>query len=633
MCGIVAVWRREGAPVSADEVVAMRDLLAHRGPDDAGAFVAGSVGLGHRRLRIIDLEGGHQPMANARGTVHVVFNGEIYNYLELREMLTARGQRLRTRSDTETILGLYDLYGSACVEHLRGMFAFVLWDAERRRLIAARDRLGIKPLYMLRDGRTVAFASEPKAFLGVRGFTPALRDEAVAEYLIYRHLAMGRTMLRGVEGVQAGEILELTEDGERRRRYWSLPQPSEAPPTRPEGEWVDELESLLRPVVRQHMLSDVPVGAFLSGGVDSSIVTALAAGVPGPRLHTFSVGFEEPEFDERAYAQAVADRLGTLHTSLVVSQREYAEWLPDAVWHADEPLGHPHVVHIHYLSRLARERVTVVLTGEGSDELFAGYPRYRALGILDRAPRLSRQLAAVLAPLARLLPGRPGMRVRAILDGGKDIRIDGLATFVDAAEIRSVAPGLPGPGPRSVGAPSDAGLLARALLLDQQTYLEALLHRMDRMTMSVGLEARVPFLDHEVVELAARVPLSLKLHGLETKRVVKELARRFVPASVIDRPKKGFGVPIARWLRPGGALAQHLDLVLSSNARIRTYVDGRRVEALATAHRAGKKDHSELLWGLLNLELWHRVLLERAVPPAADERNAAMRSGSRRWAL
>jgi asparagine synthase (glutamine-hydrolysing) len=278
------------------------------------------------------------------------------------------------------------------------------------------------------------------------------------------------------------------------------------------------------------------------------------------------------------------------------------------------------MVHLHYLSRLARERVTVVLTGEGSDELFAGYPRYRALGLLDRAPFVRRHAGPLLGGLARLLPGRGAMRARALFDGGAGVRIDRLATFVDAADVRAIGPALPEPPPRIVGAPAGAGLLARALVLDQQTYLETLLYRMDKMTMSVGLEARVPFLDHEVVEFAARVPLALKLQGMRTKHVVKALARRFVPAAVIDRPKKGFGVPIARWFRGGGALAEYLDLLLDADARVRTHFDAARLHAVVAEHRSGRRDHAELLWGLLNLELWQRVFLEHAMSSTEPER-------------
>jgi asparagine synthase (glutamine-hydrolysing) len=623
MCGIVAVFRRDGAPVVADDLAAMRDSMTHRGPDDCGLYLDGPVGLGHRRLSIIDLGGGHQPMANERGTAHVVFNGEIYNYRELRALLQARGMRLRTHSDTETILGLYDLYGTDCVQHLRGMFAFVLWDAERRRMVAARDRLGIKPLYLLRDGSTVAFASEVKAFLSLPGWAPELRVEAVGEYLAYRNLAGRTTLLRDVERVEPGETVEITASGERRSRYWTLPVPDgQATRVRSVDDWVDELEELLRAVVVQHMVSDVPLGAFLSGGVDSSVVTALATVAAGEPLHTFSIGFAEPDFDERPFADAVAQHLSTRHRSFVISEREYTDALPEAIWHADEPLSHPHMAHFLHLSRFARERVTVVLTGEGSDELFAGYPRYRLLQALEHVPLPAAWTGPLLRLAATGLGGRSALRTRALADGAGGIHLGGLAAFVGPADVRAIIGPHAGAmlrreDPRAVGEP----LLARALLLDQQTYLQALLERLDKMTMSASLEARVPFLDHKVVEFAARVPLGLKLRRFETKHLVKRLARRHVPAQVVDRPKKGFAVPIASWMRNGGPLGAHLDLLLEPTARTGAYLDRARVHMTVAQHRSGARDHAELLWGLMNLELWHRIVIEGAhkssIRPAA----------------
>src|SRR5262245_11856287 len=611
MCGVVALFRRDGAPVDAEQLLVMRDLMEHRGPDDAGIFVDGPVGVGHRRLEIIDLAGGHQPMANARGTVQVVFNGEIYNYRELRARLQGLGMALRTKSDTEAIVGLYDHYGLDGIQHLRGMFAFVLWDAERRRLVAARDRVGIKPLYVLRRGPLVALASEVKAFLPLVEWQPEVRPEALAEYLTYRNLAGTGTFFRDVERLPPGEIAVFSAEGERRKRYWTLPMPvSEPDHSRPAAAWADEFEALLGEVVQQHMVSDVPLGTFLSGGVDSSIVTALARPAAEGRLHTFSVGFEEGEFDERPFSHAVAERLGTVHESMVISAGEYADWLARAVWHADEPLSHPHMVHFHYLSRFAKERVTVVLTGEGADELFAGYPRYRALRALERTP-LPIPFAAPLARFAgNRLPGRAGLRMRALFAGGSELRLEGLAAFVDPSEVGVMLPGLPEPGPREADPQGRRRLLARGLHLDQQTYLDVLLHRLDKMTMSAALEARVPFLDHRVIEFAARVPPNLKLAGFETKAIVKAVARRHVPAEVIDRPKKGFGVPIAAWLRPGGPLAPFGELLLESNARVAGWVDRKRLRQVLEAHRAGTADHAELLWGMLNLELWHRTVLK-----------------------
>jgi asparagine synthase (glutamine-hydrolysing) len=614
MCGLVAVLRRDGAPVKVEEILSLRETMLHRGPDDAGVFVEGNVGLGHRRLRIIDLSGGRQPMANGRASAHIVFNGEIYNYRELRRLLEGRGVRLRTQSDTETILGLYDLFGDDCVHHLRGMFAFVLWDATRRRLLAARDRLGIKPLYVARRGNTVALASEIKALLPILGGEASIDVAAVPEYLVFRNLAGTRTLVRGIERVAPGELLVFDDEGERRQQYWTLPTPvAQASAPRRLESWSDELDALLADAVLEHMVSDVPLGTFNSGGVDSSLITAYAARHAGERLNTYSVGFDDPAYDERPFALAVAERFATRHHTLVVSGREYADWLPRAVWHHDEPLNHPHSVQLALLSRLAREKVTVVLTGEGADELFGGYPRYRLASLLDRCARIAPVLLPLIGATARWLPERGRLRTQALLNGGRGLHVERLAAFVGDEAARRVLAGLPA----STYAARDAApvaeppwLLSRALAFDQQTYLQSLLNRMDKMSMAASLEGRVPFLDHRIVEFAAQVPPALKVRWLQTKRLLKHTAGRYLPAQIIDRSKAGFAVPVAEWLRSGGALDEYLGMLLEPRARARGWLADGAVAQLVGEHRAGVRDHGELLWGLINLELWQRVLLE-----------------------
>jgi len=620
MCGIVAVFRRDGEPVSELEIVAARDSMLHRGPDDCGVFLDGNVGLGHRRLNIIDLAGGHQPMANETGTVHIVFNGEIYNYRELRTFLQSKGRHLRTQSDTETILGLYDLYGEHCVDHLRGMFAFVLWDAPRRRLVAARDRLGIKPLYMLRGGGTVALASEIKALLALQA-APALDPDAIPEYLVYRNLAGTRTMFRDVERVAPGELWVFTDAGEQRRQYWQVPLPvSESRDGRSLAEWADALDGLLGRAVEEHMVSDVPLGTFNSGGLDSSLITAYTAKHARERLNTYSVGFDDPAFDERPYADIVAERYHTTHHSLLVDGRDYADWLPRAIWHHDEPLNHPHSVHLAFLSRLAREKVTVVLTGEGSDELFAGYPRYRFARLLDRASRFGPVVAPLLGLAARFAPERGRLRMQAVLNGDGGVHVERLAAFVGPAAAQRLLTDTAAAALSSRNGPTGAQpptLLAHALAFDQQTYLQSLLNRMDKMSMAASVEGRVPFLDHRVVELAASVPPDLKIRGLDTKFLLKHMARRHLPARIIDRRKAGFAVPVTAWLRPGGPLAEYVDMLLEPRTTSRGYLDAAELRRVVDDRRSGRHDHGELLWGLINLELWQRVMIDHA---AAGER-------------
>jgi asparagine synthase (glutamine-hydrolysing) len=619
MCGIVAIFNRDGAPVREPTLLAMRDSLAHRGPDDAGLFLDGNVGLAHRRLRIIDLEGGRQPMVNSRGDVTVVFNGEIYNYRELRSMLISRGVSLRTQSDTETILGLYDLFGEDCVDHLRGMFAFALWDSPRRRLVAARDRLGIKPLYLYRRGSTIALASEIKAFLAPRDAAFALAEETVGEYLVFRSLRGTRTMFRDVERVAPGEMVVFDTKAVRRRRYWTVPLPLQREAVRrPAGEWAEELDSLLGQVTREHMVSDVPLGTFNSGGVDSSLITAYVAASAGSHLNTYSVGFDDPVFDERPYAKMVADRFKTNHHSPLMPPRVYAEWLPGALWHFDEPLNHPHSVHLAYLSRIAREKVTVVLTGEGSDELFAGYPRYRLPRVLDRMAFLGPFLSPSLRGASVFLGKRGRHRLRYVLQGEGGFRYDHLAAFVSARDAtRVLAPAA------SVGLKTDSaegrarapGVLVEALRYDQENYLQALLNRLDKMNMSASLEGRVPFLDHLVVEFAARMPPNLKIRGLENKFLVKRVALRHLPETIVRRKKAGFAVPVAQWFRPGQPLAPYLEMLLEPRSLSRGYLNRAEVSRVVAEHRDGREDHGEILWGLTNLELWQRIMIEGALRP------------------
>jgi asparagine synthase (glutamine-hydrolysing) len=634
MCGLVALFRRGGEPVSEAEIVAMRDQLVHRGPDDAGLLLAGEVGLGFRRLRIIDLAGGHQPMASPGGGAHVVFNGEIYNYRSLRRLLQSRGVALRTESDTETILGLYEVFGRRCVEYLQGMFAFVIWDAERRRLVAARDRLGIKPLYLLRRGETLALASEIKAFLPLAGWTPRVAGGRLAEYLIYRGLAGNGTLFEDVERLAPGELLVATAAQVRRERYWQLPHPvvpgaagAAAPTPRSEQRWAEELDALLDDVVRDHLVSDVPLGTFNSGGLDSSLVTALAARAQSQPLNTYSVGFDDPAFDESAYAGMVAERFRTRHHRLLVSGEEYAAWLPRAIWHHDEPLGHPHSVQLLRLSQLAKERVTVVLTGEGSDELFGGYRRYRLPALLDRLPVPSRWLRPGLLLAWPLLGQLERLRARALFGGtprgaggrgggASRVRVEGLAAFVGERQARRLL----GAGPREplarrAGADVLAhrpGVLARTLWFDQQTYLQALLHRLDRMTMAASLEGRVPFLDHRIVELAAKLPLDLKVHAMDTKVLLKRVGARYLPAAITRRRKAGFSVPVAAWLRPGGPLADTVALLLEPGSASRETCAPAELTRLVEQHRRGRRNHAEVLWALINLELWQRQWREQA---------------------
>jgi asparagine synthase (glutamine-hydrolysing) len=612
VCGIGAILRQDGAPVLEAELRAMSELLQHRGPDGCGHFADGPLGLAHRRLKVIDLEGGYQPMADARGRARITFNGEVYNYRKLARELESNGVRLRTRSDTETILGAYELFGDSFVDHLHGMFAFVLWDSANRRLIAVRDRLGIKPLYVFRSGALLAFASEIKAFEPLREWQPRLRSEAVRDYLTFRSLPGTSTLFEGVERVAPGEMWIAEGGALRTRRYWHLPMGEPEGSDRSSSEWAQELDSLLREVVIDHLVSDVPVGTFNSGGVDSSLVTALVSERAGSHLNTFSVGFEDPAFDESPHAQVVADRFATHHRTLFVEPRDYARSLGRAIWHHDEPLNHPHSIHLMKLCRLAKKSVTVVLTGEGSDELFAGYTRYRLLELLDRLPRWMRSGLPVLRCLAGVLPSRQRLRTRGVLRPGGVVDIGRLTAFVDPGQVATLLrPGLSGETDATIQQGEWGRCLDSALRHDQSTYLQSLLNRMDKMSMAHGLEGRVPFCDHRIVELAARIPASQKLRYGKTKVHVKAVARRYLPEEIVERGKAGFSVPLTSWLRPGGVLADQAQLLLDPRSLERGILMPELVGRVVDEHVRGRRDHGELLWGLVNLEVWHRLFVDR----------------------
>jgi len=617
MCGLVALFRRDGEAVGAQQILAMRDTLRHRGPDDAGMFLDGPVGLGHRRLRVIDLTGGHQPMTNPDGTIHVVFNGEIYNYRELRSHLQEKGLPVRTQSDTETIIGLYQLYGDEVVSHLRGMFAFALWDTVRRRLVLARDRMGIKPLYIARVGSTIAVASEIKALFASGLVRPSVSEDTIPEYLLRRTLVGTRTMFQGIQRVAPGQILTFTASSEHNRQYWQLPVPVEADhKPRPEAEWAEELDEILKRVVKAHLLSDVPVGTFNSGGVDSSLITAYAARSSAERLNTYSIGFEDPSFDERPYAHLVAERFATNHHAEVISGHQFAEYLPRAIWHHDEPLNHPHSVQLAYLSLKAREKVTVVLTGEGSDELFAGYPRYRLARAMDLAGPAGRLLFPVLRLGLTWVQRRAATRVRASLNAQGGCHVEGLSAFVETDSLRRILQRdlLKRWTPQGPVPPAKPPfVLAQALHYDQSAYLQSLLDRLDKMSMLASLEGRVPFLDHEVVEFAARVPPQLKIRGLTNKYIIKRVAQRYLPPSVVNRKKAGFAVPISSWLRRAGPMADYVDILLEPRTLDRGYFIEREIARVVDEHRGGSRDNGELLWVLINLELWHRLMIDQPV--------------------
>lgn len=615
MCGIAGILYADPLQPCAPETVnAMRDVMCHRGPDDAGTYVDGPLGLAHRRLSIIDLTSGHQPMASADESLWIVFNGEIYNYRELRERLRASGHRFRTNSDTEVILNLWAEAGEACVDTLNGMFAFALWDRRRRSLFLARDRMGVKPLYYAETPKAFVFGSEIKALLASGLLPTRYRGEALSEYLVFRDVAGEETLFEGVKSLAPGCTMVRADGIARTRRFWCPHPPRQRRATPSYAEACEELARLLEDSVRLRMISDVPLGTFCSGGVDSSLVTAIAAGLKGGPVNTYSIGFDEPDYDESRFAAAASQRYHTLHHELRVGNADFSDLLPRLIWHNDEPLNFANSIQIFALSRLAKEQVTVVLTGEGSDELFAGYPRYRIPG------------------LARYYRSVPGILQRTIQRIARDHRLEKLArysslsfddvllfnaSFVRPEAAAALCPDLPGLAPHyRVGrlhASRSLGLdeITRLSLLDQETYLLSILHRQDKMSMAASIESRVPFMDYRIVEFANSLPTSFKIRPGSGKRIVKDVARRFLPDEIVDRRKSGFGVPLDRWFRADTGMGERL-MTVRDDSRIPDFVDRRQLRQLIDEHRSGTADHTEILWAVLNLSLWMEVYPARS---------------------
>jgi asparagine synthase (glutamine-hydrolysing) len=629
MCGICGIffanreWRVQG-----DVLARMNRRIVHRGPDDEGFFVEENVGLAMRRLSIIDVKSGHQPLANENRDVWIIFNGEIYNHAELRENLEARGHQYRTRSDTETIVHLYEEYGSDCVTHLRGMFAFVIWDRRRRILFAARDRLGIKPFYYRWDGKSFLFGSEIKTILTYPGVDAEFDRGRLAEYLTFGYITGPQTMYAGIRKLVPGHTLELSERGEPKiSRYWDLVVPVDELP-REHSYYVKNYREKLESAVGSHLMSDVPLGVFLSGGLDSSAVAALTAKIRGDKIQTFAVGYGEEEFSELPYARQVAAHIHSDHHEVRLSREEFFDSLPRLIWHEDEPIVWPSSVSLYYVARLARERVTVVLTGEGSDETLAGYTRYAWTLLNSKMDRTYRAMlpaflrrwfrqgiasAPLYASLHRKLEHTFLMR-----DGASwpSFYFDNFySAFADAEFAQLLTPealqsaGHAYDGSMEPWERSSGNLLHRLLYTDINSYLIELLMKQDQMSMAASIESRVPFLDNPLVEFTARIPAAHQIKGMAGKFILKEAVEDLLPHDIIYRKKMGFPTPWAYWLS-GPQLQQIETLLTEPRSSARGLFRADAISRIFAEHRAGHRDHGNRIWRLLNLELWQRVCLE-----------------------
>ncbi len=649
MCGIAGIVSVDGLEADAAARAArMRDVLIHRGPDEAGLHVDAHAALAHRRLSIVDLSAGQQPMSNEDGTVWIAFNGEIYNHADLRRELEPRGHHYRTHCDTETIVHGYEEWGAECVHRLRGMFAFAIWDATARRLLLVRDRLGIKPLYWCRAGGTLLFASEIKAILA-SGLVEARANTAVIpEVLSMRYTSSAETMFRGVYKLLPGHVLTFSDGTLDIRQYWDIPVGSSSEGAGNAAGIVAEFRSRLEESVRLRLMADVPLGMFLSGGIDSSAIAALMARMVDRPLQTFSVAFKERAFNELEYARGVAQAVGAVPHEIVIDDKDFFGALPRLVWHEDEPIAHPSSVPLYFVSELARQHVKVVLTGEGSDELLAGYGKYLRLAWNWRAGTVYERLvpSAVRASIASVVPRLPrtlaryaGRTFLAMERTPESMFFDNFAAIRLADQWSLLSPGLreAATGARAYAAsrahfdkPNGRSTLLDPLLYaDLKTYLVELLMKQDQMSMAASIESRVPFLDHHLVEFAAKLPDEWKLSGLTTKRVLREAMKGLLPESILNRSKMGFPVPFAAWVRgPWNTVAR--EVLLDRRSRERGLIDPPAVDRLLRDHAAGRIEAGDRVWTLLNLELWHRTFIDNDGPqtlpapaPAAGHARAA----------
>jgi asparagine synthase (glutamine-hydrolysing) len=632
MCGIAGLMSLDERPVSLVDVRRMCAALFHRGPDEDGYYLGSHVGLGMRRLRIIDLETGSQPVRNEDGTVWVVLNGEIYNYRQLRRGLERTGHRFYTASDTETIVHLYEEQGVRCVESLRGMFAFALWDERRRQLLLARDRLGIKPLYFALLGKRLVFSSELKGILQLPEVDRRLSWNALDHYLAFLTTPLSESIIEGVRKLEPAHLLVASPGRPlRTERYWSLKM--EPDPSLTEEECEARIRDLLEESVKLHLESDVPLGAFLSGGIDSSAVVATMARVsPGP-VKTFSIGFEEHEFDERHYARMVAKRLGTEHTELLVKPESLGS-IEDLVWHLDEPFGDASALPTYAVSRLAAEHVKVVMSGDGGDELFAGYDRYVVEARERRWQLGPRPVRRALERLGGWIP--EGVRGRNFLlhharEGARRY-LDACTLFKPEQKLRLLRPEArehlracdPWRARERMLEDANCDWLSALQYLDLRTYLPLdILTKVDRMSMAHSLEARVPLLDHRLVEFAATIPPAMKLRHGSTKYIFKRALRGLLPSEILARPKRGFAVPLGYWFR--GPLTDVVrDFLLSERFRERGIFDPAYVRKLLQWHAEGRELEMQI-WTLLSFEIWCRTFLDQQQParPAVRSRPAA----------
>jgi len=625
MCGICGFVTTDKALALPEEILRrMCDVMAHRGPDDSGVYLDGLAGLGHRRLSIIDLSGGHQPMANEDKSVWIAYNGEVYNHADLRPSLEAKGHRYASRSDTEALIHLYEEEGPEMVHRLRGMFAFAIWDAPRRRLLLVRDRLGIKPLYWAQAGGRLVFASEIKSILESGLIAPELNYDALPEFFAFGYNVGATTLYRGIHKLPPGHRMVWENGSSRIEQYWDIQYPPE-PAKISEADAIERFTEIFFHCVKLRLMSDVPLGVFLSGGIDSSAIAAVMAKLNSEPIKTFSVGFAEREYCEFDYARELARSIGAEHHEVVLEPQNFFDNLPRLIWHEDEPIRWPSSIPLYFVSKLARENVKVVLTGEGSDELLGGYQKYwastqnyafaRTVGLAIPQALRKRVLGRAVWHLPIPMKGRKLLWHSFLCrtNDPEDLIYDNFyGVFNKDLQDRLFAPVVRGkldsldpwrPTMSYFRGNSATSLLDRMLYTDTRTYLVELLMKQDQMSMATSIESRVPFLDHELVEFCATLPPDLKLRGKTGKYLLRKAMGSMLPQSILTRKKMGFPVPLRLWFADQfNTMAR--ELLTDPGARSRGIFDDREIHRILDEHLSGRRDWNDQIWILMNMELW-----------------------------
>ncbi|MCY9591376.1 asparagine synthase (glutamine-hydrolyzing) [Paenibacillus chitinolyticus] len=620
MCGITGVMYFEDREPSVSMLQQMTDVIHHRGPNDSGFWTENRIGLGFRRLSIIDIAEGHQPLCNEDESVWIIFNGEIYNYKSLRSMLQDRGHVFRTNSDTEVIVHLYEEFGEECVKHLRGMFGFAIWDRRKKQLFAARDHFGIKPFYYQYNDRQLLFGSEIKSLVASGSVSPSIRTESLMNYLTFQYVPEPNTMFEGIQKLPPAHYIKASFDGEMSiHRYWD---PMFEPVDRPFGEYVEQIRETLKDSVVHHMVSDVERGCFLSSGIDSTAIAAHMRQIEP--IRTFSVGFEGPN-NETLIAAETAKALGTEHYSKIITREDFFNTLPKAVWHQDEPVADPSAIALYHVAQLAREHVTVTLSGEGADELFGGYRIYREPLSLAPLESLPLSVRRMLHRLVKMLPA--GMKGRNYLLRGttpleerflgnakiftEDMKAEVLR--VDSEMFKRYQ------NPFQIAAQyydktKHQDPVTRMQYIDMNLWMPGdILMKADKMTMAHSLELRVPLLDKELFEVARRIPTKYRIAEGTTKHIFRKAMEGIVPDFILNRPKLGFPVPLRDWLK-GPTGSTMVEQIKASG--IEDYVKIDAIERMAKLHQNGQGDYARRLWTIYMFALWHATYMQETTKKA-----------------